>query len=115
MAVRADFNSYNDGYTFLDFYPDERRLRVTDDPEVPGYDHPFSVSFYWDGDKLEHGQREFVGIEIADIRRLHDEDLRAVAYLDLPLVDIPERGLYKVSVADVLRKARDRTLVSTVD
>lgn len=115
MAVNADFNTYNDGYTYLDFYPDEQRLRVTDDPQVPDYEHTYLVSFYWDGDKLDSGEREFVGIEIGDIRRLSDEDIRAIECLRLPLVNIPDKDLFGVTVVDVLRRAQRRTLVPSTN
>lgn len=115
MAVRASFEQHRDGMAYLDLYPGEQRIRAHDDPEVPGYEWTFSVLFFFDNDKLDLGVREFLGLTILHIEHLSDEDLRAIEYLDVPLVDIPERGLYNVSVTDVLRGARDRTLVSTAD
>jgi hypothetical protein len=72
--------------------------------------------FFFDNDKIEEqGIWEFLGLTILYIECVTDEDLRALEYLQVPLVDIPERGLFGVKVTDVLRHARDRTLVSTAD
>ena len=72
--------------------------------------------FFFDHDKIEEeGIREFLGLTILYIERVSDEDLRALECLQAPLVDIPKKGLYNVSVTDVLRKARDRTLLSIAD
>lgn len=114
MAVRASFEQHRDGMAYLDLYSDERRIRTSDDPEVPGYEWATTIICFFDQDKIEEeGVREFLGLTILYIERVTDEDLRALEYLEVPLIDIPELGMYNVSVTDVLRQARDRTLVST--
>lgn len=110
MALRAWFSIYRDGLAYLNFYRDEQRLRVSDDPEIPGYEPSPLVSFYWDGEKLDAGEREFVGLEVGNIATLYDEDLRGLDSLQLPLVDVPELGSFDVSPAEVFRRARARTL-----
>lgn len=110
MALRAWFSIYRDGLAYLDFYRDEQRLRVSDDPEIPGYEPSPLVSFYWDGNKLESGEREFVGLEVGNIEQLYDEDLQALDSLQLPAIDVPELGLFDVSPSDVFRRARAQTL-----
>lgn len=116
MAVRASFDQYSDGMAYLTLYPGEQRIRTSDDPHVPGYEWTSSFIFFFDHDKIEEqGIWEFLGLTILYIERVSDEDLRALEYLQVPLVDIPEHGLYNVAVTDVLRRARDRTLVSTAD
>ena len=105
MAVRAEFDIHNE-LIHLDLYPGQRRLRVTADPGVPGYEQGFNVWFYWDGDLLEQNEREFLGVEVGNIEYLTEADLVVVEQLDLPRIDVPEGGLHDVTVADALRWAK---------
>ena len=106
MAVRASFY-HDDGFVGVNLYPDERRMKVGDDPGIPGYDPGFRLWFYWDDDKLaDNDEYEFVLVEVNNIRNLRDEDLAALDQLEIPLVDIPEIDMFDVTVSDVLRWAR---------
>lgn len=106
MAVDAEL-TLEGGHLNLDLYPGERRVRVSDDPpELPDFDPGSTTWPYYDGDALERGEYEFVGIEIADMARFRDEDLAALETLNLPRVTCREQGLIDVSVADALRWAK---------
>ncbi len=111
MAVKASFIQYDEDRTVdLQLYVDEPRQRVTD--ALPsGYEPDAYISFYWDSAKIEEcGQYELLGIEILDVARLSDQDLRAIKELDPPRVDIPDDNLFDLTVAEVLRKARAKRL-----
>lgn len=105
MAVRAELIQH-DELLHLDLYPDERRLRATDEPDVPGFQPSTNLWFYWDDEKLERGEREFLGIEVEDLKKLTEAELRGLEHLGLPRIDIPEVNLFNVTVADALRWAR---------
>lgn len=89
--------------------PGEPRERVGDDPptgELP-LDSPFW--FDWDGDKLAHGEYEFLGLTVyGDLARVSDEHLWGLDEVRLPRVTCLEAGLVDRTVADVIRWARDR-------
>jgi hypothetical protein len=105
MAVKATLY-YDDGFVALNLRPDERRPKVGEDPDIPGYDPGFRLWFYWDDEKIAKGEYELLGIEINDIGWLRDEDLDAIDQLDLPRIDVAEAGLYDATASDVLRWAR---------
>lgn len=92
---------------------DGRRNFVADDPRLPEFTPPTLVWWYWDADKLRRGAREFLGIEVADIAALRENDLAVLDTLDLPRVICPEAGLPDGTVADVLRWARETCRVPT--
>lgn len=101
MAITAAL-LYLDGVVFLDLLPDVRRARVSSDPD--GRNWPFY--FYYDDEKLSRDEREFVGIEVLDVSNITDEWLTNLDTLVLPRVDVPEAGLFNVTISDVLRWAR---------
>ena len=91
----------------LQLYPHERRSRVSDDPpELRGYVFGSTTWPYYDGEKLDRGEYEFVGIEVSSIADLTDEDIAAIERLEWPHVNCREQGLLDVSVAQVLRWAK---------
>lgn len=107
MAVKARFRQQDeDRHVILDLYPEQARVRSTDDPNLPGYDPLARLWFYWDDEKLEEGEREFLGVEASDIALLTEEDFEAIERLNPPRIDIPELSLFDVKMADVLRQAR---------
>ena len=91
----------------LQLYADERRSRVSDDPpELRGFSFGSTTWPYYDGEKLDRGEYEFVGIEVSSIGDLTDKDIAAIERLDWPRVNVPQAGLLDASIADVLRWAR---------
>lgn len=105
MAITADL--YEDiGQVIFMLHPGQRRERVADDPDERNW--PFWI--YWDGRKLEIGEREFLGIEALDISDISDYWLSELEKLDLPRIDVPEVGLYAVTVPDAMRWARQTYL-----
>lgn len=107
MAIKADFY-HDDGFVGVDLFPEERRMKVGDDPCIPGYDPGQRLWFYWDDDKLaDHDEYEFVMVEVNNIRNLRDEDLAALDHLDIPRIDVPDIDMFDVRVSDVLRWARE--------
>jgi hypothetical protein len=91
----------------LQLHPDERRSRVSDDPpELRGFEFGSTTWPYYDGEKLDRGEYEFVGIEVSSIGDLSDEDIAAIERLPWPRVNCREQGLLDASVADVLRWAK---------
>ncbi len=109
MAVNADF--YLDrnivGITLL---PENRGSSIGDDIDVPGYTANGITWWYWDDEKLMHGEREFLGIEVIEITLLSEGDFAALDRLDLPTIDSAEYGLFDVTIADALRWAQRRAL-----
>lgn len=105
MAMRAKLFRH-DEFTAINLYPDERRLRVSDDPALPGYDPAWRIWFYWDDEKLDRGEYEFLGVEVPDIDRLEEQDLMALERLNPPRIDVPEEQLFGITVADALRWAK---------
>jgi hypothetical protein len=105
VAVAAK-TFYSDGYFALDLYPDEPRERTRDDPPVPGFDPESRLWFFWDGEKLERGEYEFVGLTVLQLDRLGDKEFEELARVPLPRVDCPEAALFDAEVADVLRWAQ---------
>lgn len=106
MAVKASFY-HDDGFVGIELYPDERRLKIGEDPDIPGYDPGCRLWFYWDDDRLaDDDVYEFVMVEVNNIRNLRDEDLTALDRIDAPRVDIPEIGFVNAALSDVLRWAR---------
>ena len=104
MAIRASFFSSTNGTIALGLYRDQQSARVASAPDLdftPGS----MLWFYWDEEKLERGDREFLGIEVSEITALRDEDIEHIRAMDLPRIDLPDAGLANVTVADALRWA----------
>lgn len=97
--------TYLDGTVHLDLHPSERRLRIAADPEGVG-SQP-GIWFYWDGDKLAHGEREFLGLEVYDTSLLTDGRLAMLASLKLPRMDVAEFDLHDASLEDIARRIRE--------
>lgn len=102
MAVEASIY-HDDGLVAVELYPDVQKAGVVSMPDER--DWPFY--FDYDDEKLATGEREFLGIEVLDVSLITDEWLAELEKLDLPRVDVAEAGLTDVSIADVLRWARD--------
>ncbi len=79
---------------------------VADDPDTAGLALPRWMWIYWDAEKLEHGEREFAGLEVLDVTHLDEAALDSIERLDLPRLDYPDAGLYDATVADALRWAK---------
>jgi hypothetical protein len=105
MAVTAGI-FYSDDLLHIALRPNERIDRVGDD--LPGIDHSHGlpVWFSWDGDKLEQGQYDLVGIEVPHLTQLTNDDLRIIDSVELPRLTCHEAGLIDRSIGDVLRWAR---------
>lgn len=105
MAVNTHlFHSL--GQVKFSLYPDQSRERIADDPDERNW--PFWI--YWDGLKLERGEREFLGIEALDVADITEYWLSELEKLDLPRIDVPEADLLDVTVADALCWARQTYL-----
>jgi hypothetical protein len=103
LAVTAALYDLDD-FVSLRLRPDDTVTeRIEDEP--PGWDPAAPFYFLWDGDKLERGEWECLGIT-ARIGRVTDQHLAQLTRLDLPRVDLPDANLFDASVADVLRWAR---------
>lgn len=101
MAINASlFHSLGQVKFWL--YPEQSRERIADDPDERNW--PFWI--YWDGIKLEAGEREFLGIEALDVSHITEYWLGELEKLDLPRIDVLETDLCDVTVADALRWAR---------
>ena len=105
MAVNAGI-FYSDGLFALDLYPGEARERVGDQPPEIQLTRRSPLWFEWDGEQLERGEYEFVGLKVFSLEHLTDDDLRALERLRLPRVSCPEAGLVDVEVVDVVRWAK---------
>lgn len=105
MAVNARFDQHDELVT-IDLYTGQARLRASDAPRLPGYDPAWRIWFYWDDEKLDRGEHEFLGVEVPNIDRLEEQDFLALERLNLPRIDIPEVRLFSVTVADALRWAK---------
>ena len=107
MAVNAGIY-YSDLQFSIDLYPGEPRERIGDDPpagELPP-DSPFW--FEWDGDKLERGEYEFLGLSVhGGLARVSDAQIQGLDTVPLPRVACPDAGIADATVAEVLRWARD--------
>lgn len=102
MAVIAGIIHY-DGFVSVDVNPGVQKAGVVSSPD--GRDWPFD--FDYDDEKLARGEREFVGIEVLDVSFITDYWLAELDKVEgLPRVDIPEAGLFDVTISDVLRWAR---------
>lgn len=102
MANRADL-TFSNGLIFLDLSPDSRRARVASDPD----DRNWPFYFYYDDEKLARGEKALVALEVLDVSNITDDWLSNLDALDLPRVDVPNAGLFDVTIADVLRWARE--------
>jgi hypothetical protein len=102
MAMKAELFRH-DEFVAINLYPDERRLKVEDEPSLPDYDPGWRIWFYWDDEKLDHGEHEFLGVEVPNIDRLEEQDFVALERLNPPRIDLPEERLFGVTVADALR------------
>lgn len=68
-------------------------------------DWPFDFSY--DDAKFVLGEREFLGIEVLDVSFITDYWLAELDKVEgVPRVDVPEAGLFDVTISDVLRWAR---------
>ena len=105
MAVRARLDQ-QDEYVNLQIFVDETRLRATDDPHLPGYTMGPWIWLYFDDAKIDEGVREFLGVELRYVAEMTEDDLAAIERFDPPHIDIPEAGLFDISVTDVLRRVR---------
>ena len=82
---------------------------VADDPDMPDTAElalPRWRWIFWDAEKLEHGEREFAGLELLDVTHLDEAAIDSIERLDLPRLDCRDAGLYDATVADVLRWAK---------
>ncbi len=104
MAIDARIWRY-DGFVALQLHPSLRRERIEAPSRIAGLDG-VPLLFYWDAEKLDRGERELLGVEALDIRRLRDEDLELLSAAPFPRLDCPDAGLYDATVADVLRWAK---------
>ncbi len=105
MAMRAELFRY-DEFVAINLYPDERRLRVEDDPSLPGYNPDWRIWFYWDDETLDRGEHEFLGVEVPNNDRLEEQGFLALERLNPPRIDIPKERLFGITVADALRWAK---------
>lgn len=98
---------YSDGYFALDLYPGQMRDRVDALPPAPKLpeDALPGVYVYWDGEKLERGEYEFLGVAVTNLGSLTKRDLDDLEQLSLPRVTCPETGLCDVEVSEMLRWA----------
>ena len=102
MAVTAELYYY-DGFVAVNLLdPPLPHADVVSHPD--GRDWPFDFSY--DDEKFTLGEREFLGIEVLDVSFITDYWLAELDKVDLPRVDVPEAGLVDVTIADVLRWAR---------
>lgn len=104
MAVNAGI-FYSDGYFALDLYPGEDRERIEGDPPGVLFDQQSPWIFEWDGEKLDRGEHEILGLTVFHLERLTEDDFRNLERLSLPRVSCPEAGLLDVEVATAVRWA----------
>ena len=107
MAVNAAIY-YSDLQFSIELYPGEPRERVGDDP--PGGTLPADSPFWfeWDGDKLERGEYEFLGLTVhGGLARVSDDQIRALDGLSLPRITCPDAGIADRTVSEVVRWARE--------
>lgn len=102
MAIKAGIRQY-DGWVSVELYPGVPKAGVVSYPDER--DWPFD--FDYEDAKLAAGEYEFLGIEVLDVSLITDYWLTELGKLDLPRVDVSEAGLFNVSIADVLRWARE--------
>ena len=105
MAVSAGL-FYSDGLFALDLYPGEPRERTGDAPPGVELARRSPLWFEWDGDKLEHGEHEFLGLKVFSLDHLTDEDLRVLEQMELPRITCTAAGLIDVEIVDAVRWAR---------
>ncbi|MBA2454220.1 MAG: hypothetical protein H0V47_13705 [Chloroflexia bacterium] len=101
MAIVAGIY-YDDGLVAVDVYPGVPKAGVMSFPDERSW--PFD--FNYDDWKLADGEREFLGIVVLDVSLITDYWLAELDKVDLPRVNVPESGLFDVTIADVLRWAR---------
>jgi hypothetical protein len=101
MALTAEL-IHIDGLVFLDLLPGAVRARVSSDPD----DRNWPFYLYYDDERLARGERELLGIEVLDVSNITDEWLANLDTLELSRVDVPDIGLFDVTVGQVLRWAR---------
>jgi hypothetical protein len=104
MAVTARLRNL-DGVVSLRLYADEPAPELTED-EPEGWDPTAPFYLLWDALKLDHGEWECWGVK-AHLDLLTDLNLDALEQLGLPRVDVSELDMLDVTVADVLRRAKD--------
>src|SRR5215213_6372819 len=113
MAVTVTLFDF-DGQLGLDFYLDEPRERVRDDPPVPIRSTSPWI-FEWDAVALdESGQHELLGLFTSRLADVTDADIAELDTLPLPRLDYPPAGLRDVPVSALVRWARDRLLTGVV-
>ncbi len=105
MAVNAGI-FYSDGLFAIDLYLGEARERIGDAPPGVELARQSPLSFEWDGEKLERGEYDFVGLEVFSLEHLTEQDVRVLGQIPLPRVTCTDAGLVDVAVADVVRWAK---------
>lgn len=70
--------------------------------------------FLWDALKLDRGEWDLLDIEVTDLLRLEDRDVRSLDGLALPHISLPEAGLDDVQISAALRWAK-RTLQPQIE
>lgn len=101
MAVEARIIQV-DGLVFLELGTVPNGPRVASSPD----DRFWPFDFYYDDEELARGHRVLVGIEALDVSHITDDWLAELDKLALPHVNVPEAGLFDVTISDVLRWAR---------
>lgn len=114
MAVNAGIY-YSDLQFSIDLFPGEPRERVGDDPPIGALPLGSPFWFEWDGEKLERGEYEFLGLTVhGGLARVSEEDLRGLDALSLPRVTCPDAGIVDWTIPDVIRWAREHLTGSRV-
>lgn len=102
MAIAAGIY-HDDGLIAVDLYPGVPKAGVVHLPD----DRDWPFDFSYDDDKFADGELEFLGIEVLDVSFITDYWLAELDKVDgLPRVDVPEAGLFDVTISDVLRWTR---------
>ena len=106
MAVNAGIY-FSDLQFSIDLYPREPRERIGDDPPMGQLPPDCPFWFEWDGDKLERGEYEFLGLAVhGGLAQVSEEHLRGLDTLPLPRVTCRDEGIVDQTVSDVVRWAR---------
>lgn len=103
MAITAEISAFEGFFALNLVDPPLPHADILDAPD----DRHWPFDFSYDDEKFARGEREFLGIEVLDVSLITDYWLGELDKLDLPRVDVPEAGLFDVTIADVLRWARE--------
>lgn len=103
MAIKTALSHFDGFFAVHLTEPPLPHADVLDYPD----DRAWPFEFSYADAKFAAGEREFLGIEVLDTSNITDYWLAELDKLDLPRVDVPEAGLTDVSIADVLRWARE--------